>query len=96
MGKFTLGQLVATRRIYNATRSDPDFARFVNDSLRRYLACDWGDLFDEDKATNDESVAQGDGRIMGAYVSPDQKYGKIWIITEWDRSCTTILFPDEY
>ena len=43
---------------------------------------------------NDKTVKNGDDRILAMY--EDEKYGKIWIITERDRSATTILFPSEY
>ncbi|MDE6020535.1 MAG: hypothetical protein K2H01_06040 [Ruminococcus sp.] len=49
---------------------------------------------DEDKALNDAAVKNGDERIFAAYI--DSTGRKIWIITEWDRSATTILFPSEY
>ena len=53
---------------------------------------DWGDLRQEDKALNDQAVESGD-QVMAKYLTSK---GKIWIITEWDRSATTILFPCEY
>ena len=58
----------------------------------RHLAGDWGDLSDEDKRENDLSLKQG-FRILSAYDTPA---GKLWIITEADRSATTFLLPDEY
>ena len=65
--------------------------------MSRYIACDWGDMCKEDWESNDEAVASGNDRIFAAYkyddVHPDWK---IWIITEWDRSVTTSLFPCEY
>lgn len=60
--------------------------------LDRHNSGDWGDLDDEDKTTNDEAVKHGD-RILSAYETDG---GKIWIITEWDRSVTTVLLPSEY
>ena len=61
--------------------------------LRRHQYGDWGDLGKEDKAENDFSVANR-LRILSAYHTPDGK--KFWIITEADRSATTILLPSEY
>lgn len=70
------------------------FKRFVFQSLERFRQCDWGDTCDEDKKANDRAVKVGE-RILAVYTYP--KTGeKIWIITEWDRSYTTVLFPDEY
>lgn len=58
----------------------------------RYVVGDWGDTCEEDAKFNDISVDQGE-RILAVYKRGDWT---IWIITEWDRSCTTILFPEEY
>jgi len=61
--------------------------------LRRHLSGDWGDLEKEDLLANDTAVIC-DRRLLSAYrITPDQT---IWIITEADRSLTTVLFPDEY
>lgn len=72
-----------------------NFSRFVQASLDRYISNDWGDMDVEDKALNNKAVECGDLRIHGAYVYPETKE-KIWIITEADRSITTILLPSEY
>lgn len=93
MKKFNLGRLVATFGVGDRMKDDTSFNMFVSVSLQRYEACDWGTLSDEDKAQNDHAV-EHDGRIMGQYECAGQP--KIWIITEWDRSVTTILFPEEY
>jgi len=61
--------------------------------LRRHLDGDWGDLCDEDRRSNDVALKNGD-RLFSSYrVSDDLK---LWIITEWDRSVTTLLLPSEY
>ena len=66
------------------------------DLLTRHINGDWGDLCADDAALNDEAAEQG-GRILSSYNLPINRHaGKIWIITEWDRSATTILLPDEY
>lgn len=95
MGKFGIGKLYMTRGVYEKVNADLDFQNFVNSSFTRFAACDWGDMCDEDKALNDEAVKYNDGRIHGAYLSENLNI-KIWIITEADRSATTILFPSEY
>jgi hypothetical protein len=64
--------------------------------ISRHLRGDWGDLSDDDKRANDEAVKDGDLRIFSSYNHPDSSDGKIWIITEADRSSTTLLFPSEY
>jgi len=86
------GRLVATRGIAEEMESDLAFAREIAEAFGRYQRHDWGDLCQEDKALNDQAVESGD-RVMAAYLTSK---GKIWIITEWDRSATTILFPSEY
>ncbi len=88
-----LGRLVWTRGVNQKIAEDAKFAGFVLDCLKRHGAGGWGDLGDEDKKANDAALRDG-GRLLSAY---EQKgLPKIWIITEWDRSVTTVLFPDEY
>lgn len=89
---FNLGKLVATRGVAYEMQQDSNFEKFVRKSFSRHASGDWGDLCEEDKAYNDYAVENGE-RIFSAYENEDTK---IWIITEHDRSVTTILFPDEY
>ena len=86
--KFLLGQLVMTRGITEWTERGFDVCPY----LRRHMTGDWGDLEADDKHLNDEAL-HGESRIFSAYQTPQ---GKIWIITEADRSATTALLPDEY
>lgn len=65
----------------------------LTSALKRHLQGDWGDVCDEGRATNDRAVKSGE-RIFSVYHSESEV--KFWIITEWDRSATTILLPDEY
>lgn len=90
-----LGQLCATRGVANRIAEDDAFNQFVQASLRRYIAGDWGEMAEEDKDLNDQAVSEG-GRIFGAYRDAKHSDWHIWIITEADRSVTTVLFPDEY
>ncbi len=95
---FPLGQLVATRGVFDLMCEDAGFARFVQESLNRHAKGEWGDVDDEDKQTNDQSLKEG-LRLLSAYNDdrfPRHGVSTIWIITEADRSATTILFPDEY
>lgn len=93
--KFELGKLVSTHGINEKMQKDEQFYHFVMDSLDRYRACDWGELSENDKEANNAAACAGDERILAAYINKELKT-KIWIITEWDRSVTTILFPHEY
>lgn len=90
---FELGQMVATCGVNNKMQEDAEFAAFVRHSLSRYITCDWGEIDDDDKEMNDAALGPEPERILAAY--KNDKY-KIWIITEFDRSATTILFPSEY
>ena len=95
---FETGQIVATRGVFDLASENPDFAQFVQKSLNRHIKRDWGDLDDEDKLLNDQALKQG-LRLLSAYNDdrfPKHGIATIWIITEADRSATTILFPDEY
>lgn len=65
----------------------------VRPLLQRHHAGDWGDVCDADKQTNEEALAHG-GRVLSVYRLESQL--KVWIITEADRSSTTILLPEEY
>lgn len=91
--KFQLGQTVMTRGINDRIADDSKFAKFITESFRRYIACDWGELCEEDKEMNDSAVKNNDDRIVAKYSFNDED---IYIITEWDRSVTTILFTYEY
>ena len=94
MKRFELGDLYTTAAIRERINENKRFGFFVRKCIRRYMDCDWGDSYKEDKALNDEAVINGD-RIFAAYIFPaDNK--KIWIITEADRSATTVLFPEDY
>ena len=93
VSKFTLGKVVMTRGVNDEIAENTPFAKFVLNSLKRHAQCDWGDLGREDTETNNSALKNG-GRLFSAYTEEGLK--KIWIITEWDRSVTTILFPDEY
>jgi len=62
--------------------------------LARHQRGDWGDLDAHDRAENERSLIEG-ARLLSAYTLPATAE-KIWIITEWDRSVTTLLLPGEY
>ena len=88
--RFPLGQTYATPGALEAlSEAGQDAAQF----LSRHQAGDWGNLSDEDKKENEFSVDK-DLRIFSAYHT--SKGEKIWVITEADRSVTTVLLPSEY
>lgn len=87
---FQLGQLVATPGALDALKAaGQDASEFIY----RHSQGDWGNLSDEDKRENEFSVNRN-LRIFSAYYTA--KGEKIWIITEADRSATTVLLPSEY
>lgn len=88
--KFRLGRLVST----------PGALAAINDSgetpwtfLIRHMAGDWGCLDNEDKQLNDQAL-KDNSRIFSAYTTA--KGARLYVITEADRSATTILLPEEY
>ena len=88
------GQLFETGRILatpGALGMEDDGVNLC-EYLQRHLAGDWGDLCEEDKQENELSLKQG-FRLLSAY---DTQGGRLWIITEADRSVTTFLRPEEY
>ena len=88
--KFSPGQIVATPGALAALEEHQVTPLSL---LARHLRGDWGDLPSEDAHLNDQAL-QSEGRLLSSYViAPDTK---IWIITEWDRSVTTLLMPLEY
>jgi hypothetical protein len=93
MNKFNPGQLVMTRGVNDLMAENEEFARHVRLSVQRHLAGDWGDVSDDDRVANELALQEGD-RLFSVY----KKEGLpiLWIITEWDRSATTVLFPEEY
>jgi hypothetical protein len=88
--RFPLGQTCATLGALEAlSDAEQDAAEF----LHRHQAGDWSEMSEEDKRENEFSVDK-DLRIFSAYHT--SKGEKIWVITESDRSATTILLPQEY
>jgi len=91
--KFKMGHMVMTRGVNDLVAGNEAFAKFVAQSLASHPRGDWGDLSEEDRQENELSLKQG-FRLFSAYET--EGLPKIWIITEADRSATTVLFPDEY
>lgn len=88
---FDVGRTVATPGACDAMLRADILALTL---LVRHQCGDWGELDAKDRAANDRAVSEGT-RILSAYqVGPDRE--KLWVITEWDRSATTILCPNEY
>lgn len=86
--RFSLGQLLATSGVL-AEVSTGD----ISSALARHAMGDWGDLGQEDINENNRALNEG-ARLLSSYRSSTRV--KFWIITEWDRSVTTVLLPSEY
>lgn len=97
---FSLGRVVATTRVWELIEADERFNRFVSGCVTRYMIHDWGDLDNDDWTINDKFARKKGGRILASYNLPDyitvEGEDRLWIITEGDRSVTTILFPGDY
>ena len=87
-GKFPLGQIVATPNALNAIPPDE-----IQGALDRHSHGEWGTLDQEDWNANEQALVLG-GRLFSAYQSAQKV--KFWIITEHDRSVTTVLLPEDY
>lgn len=86
---FSLGRVVATPAALDAT-SDAE----RNEFLHRHQCGDWGECPEDDKKANDAAVSSGDVRIVSAYQAAAGE--TVWLITEADRSLTTMLLPSDY
>lgn len=87
--RFPHGRVVATA---NCVRFAEENGIDLLAVLARHLACDWGDLDPEDRVANEQALVSG-GRIFSAYELPQ---GRVWVVTEADRSSTCILLPEDY
>ena len=86
--KFSLGQTVATP---NALAKIPNDE--ILNALSRHVRGDWGTLDVADLQSNERALQFG-GRLFSAYLTSQNV--KFWIITECDRSVTTVLLPEDY
>jgi hypothetical protein len=87
---FELGQIVATTGALAVLRKA---GQQPGEFLTRHVNREWGDLSDEDHKENDSRLKHG-FRLLSGYRT--NAGDKIWIITESDRSVTTLLLPEEY
>lgn len=85
--RFATGQIVITSNAADRLTCDE-----INRGLARHIAGDWGSVPPDDAAANEDALEHGD-RLLSAYGEGDRRF---WIITESDRSVTTILLPEDY
>ena len=86
--KFQIGQVVITPAALQAVHTED-----VVTAMRRHVTGDWGELDEHDRAENELSLKEG-FRLLSAYTAGNGT--KFWIITEADRSVTTVLLPSDY
>ena len=87
--KFALGKIIATPGSYALKEQGVDLGH----NLGRHWCGDWGDVDGESKAENDHSIASG-LRLVSLYNVPEVDC-QIYIVTEADRSVTTVMLPEE-
>ena len=86
--RFSLGQTLITPGAMEALHQED-----VRSAMRRHSQGDWGNCSRDDREANDQALVDG-GRMFSVY---QDKFGtRFWIITEADRSSTTVLLPSEY
>ena len=86
--KFFLGRLVATSNAMSTLLPEE-----IRSALRRHATGDWGELDTEDRLANENALLRGD-RLFSVYHSGAGV--KFYVITEWNRSVTTVLLPEDY
>lgn len=86
--RFSLGRLVATPTALAVVAHDE-----ILIALGRHVRGDWGDVDPEDRGLNDRALVD-ESRLLSVYHA--RSGAKFWIITEWDRSVTTVLLPEDY
>ena len=88
IAKFRLGHIVSTpNALEHLSQED------ILTGIQRHQAGDWGDVCEDDRKENDLSL-EGGFRLLSVYHAANGT--KFWLITEWDRSVTTILLPEDY
>ena len=101
------GRIVATSALVNWAAGNHARCAWLTDCLTRHAADDWGDLDDEDRATNAAAIRSQDGRVMSVYPVPAELRrpadgawrSVLWVITddlEDPDTFTTVLWPSEY
>jgi hypothetical protein len=85
---FDLGALVMTRGVAREFTDPTPLLAIIG----RHMRGDWGEVGAADARANDDALREG-ARLLSAYTVDGRR---LWIITEADRSATTILFPEEY
>lgn len=96
--KIALGSVAFTSTLVHELGGAAQAVDIVAPLLVRHAQGDWGDIGDDDKALNDQSLVDGVGRVMSVYLVelPAGEQLRLWIITNGDRSVTTAMLPEDY
>ena len=86
--KFPMGRLLSTPNALAQLAHDD-----ILTALSRHVRGDWGDCCPDDQAANDSALSEG-SRLFSVFHAANGT--KFWVITEWDRSVTTVLLPEDY
>jgi hypothetical protein len=89
MGPLPLGRLVATPGALQVLSEAGEDLRLL---LSRHQSGDWGELDEDDRRENERYLKHG-WRVLSSYPIGDRR---IWVVSEADRSITSILLPEEY
>lgn len=92
MIKFSLGKTVMSHGVAEHLKENNIDQGELSKLVYRHRCGDWGDIPIEDKEVNEESLKNG-ARLLSSYQLGVEN---VWVITEADRSVTTVLFPSEY
>lgn len=87
-----IGKLYWTFGVSHWAGCDPGIMEGIIAAVKKHEKGNWGEVDKEDYQANNRAVEEG-SRVLSAYTVAGKK---IWVITEWDRSVTTVLFPNEY
>lgn len=90
--KFELGRIFISSGVHAGVEDKEYTMDDIMKLITKHAHGDWGDLSEDDKKINELAIENGD-RILSSH---NLKGEKVWIITEADRSQTTVLYPDEY
>ena len=82
------------RTVITRNASDTLHPEDVLAALGKHTSGDWGECGEEDWQSNELAYESGEDRVFSIY--RDRNGVKFWIITEWDRSSTTVLLPEDY
>lgn len=88
VGQFDIGLVLVTPQAQKIITEDERIS-----ALTRHANADWGDVTPDDKVANDLALQHGGDYILSAYHT--ESGTRFWIKTEYDRSVTTILLPEE-